>query len=568
MIDKFMGYNANLRCSESEFSDMKNMTSDFFPVLSPRKKRGVVSTPDNPQGIISKDALIYVDGSNIKFNEYTIDLGLSTNASMCPKKLISMGAYLIVWPDMKYLNTADITDKGSLNSAFCKGNVEYSMCKLDGSDLTVTASGTAPSSPANKSYWMDTSGDKATLNVWSETASMWTQVATTYVKIEASGIDSYFNVGDGVQISGVTIEQLKDLNSTMVIQGKGTNYIIVIGIIGTLLAAQQGAITVKRQAPTMDYVIEANNRLWGCHYGMKDGKAVNEIYASKLGDPKNWNCFAGLSTDSYAVSLGSDGVFTGAVSYLGYPIFFKENCLHKIYGEYPANFRLQNTICRGIQKGSDRSVQIVDERLIYKSDTDICIYDGSLPTSISAELGNEHYSEAVAGSIGNKYYISLKNSDNEFEMYVYDVSLGTWHKEDHIKAMEFATKDHKLYYIDAITKNIMCMEYSSSDCSAEESDIEWYVTSGIIGFDYPDRKYLSRFNIRMKITTGTTIEVFCEYDSSGNWVSQGTITGNKTDSFTLPVIPRRCDHMRIKISGTGDCKIFSITKVLEEGSDM
>ena len=56
---------------------------------------------------------------------------------------------------------------------------------------------------------------------------------------------------------------------------------------------------------------------------------VNELYACKLGDFKNWNCFLGISTDSYVASVGTDGPWTGAVTYLGNPIFFKETCLHK-----------------------------------------------------------------------------------------------------------------------------------------------------------------------------------------------------------------------------------------------
>ena len=56
---------------------------------------------------------------------------------------------------------------------------------------------------------------------------------------------------------------------------------------------------------------------------MTDGKAVNEIYASKLGDFKNWNCYAGRSTDSYVATRGSDGPFTGAADYLGSPLFFR-----------------------------------------------------------------------------------------------------------------------------------------------------------------------------------------------------------------------------------------------------
>ena len=38
-VDVFRGYNHNLRIGEGEFFDMQNLTSDHYPVLSPRKNR-------------------------------------------------------------------------------------------------------------------------------------------------------------------------------------------------------------------------------------------------------------------------------------------------------------------------------------------------------------------------------------------------------------------------------------------------------------------------------------------------------------------------------------------------
>lgn len=32
------------------------------------------------------------------------------------KQLVSMGAYLVIWPDKKYINTKDLTDFGSLRA--------------------------------------------------------------------------------------------------------------------------------------------------------------------------------------------------------------------------------------------------------------------------------------------------------------------------------------------------------------------------------------------------------------------------------------------------------------------
>lgn len=562
MTDTFLGYNANLRCNDGEFSQMQNMTSEHYPILSPREKRGIFVNTENPQGIISKDAMAYVDGDKLVYSGDTFELGLSTDAEACPKQLVSMGAYLLVFPDKKYLNTADLSDYGDIEAHFKSQagvTITYSMCNASAIDYEDVYIGTeSPQSYSNGTYWLDTSGETHALKVWSDTASMWVSVATTYIKITCEGIGVQFKEGDGVTIYG---SDIADLNNTMVIQSRSDNYIVVIGVLDNV-KTQATQISVAREVPTMEYVTEANNRIWGCHYGLKDGETVNEIYACKLGDFRNWNSFSGISTDSYAVSVGSDGVFTGAVTHLGYPLFFKENCIHKIYGSAPSSYQVATTQCRGVQKGSYRSLQIVNEILYYKTATDVCAYDGSLPQTISQALGTNTYSEAVGGANKGRYYLSMKNSRGEYEMLVYDTYKGLWHREDGTKALGFATMDHNLYYIDDVTKNIVNAE------GGTEEEFEWYATTGVIGYSYPDMKYVSRLNIRMKIAEGAKVEVFTEYDSDGEWHPQGVIEGAGTRTFTLPVIPIRCDHMRIKIVGMGECKIFSIAKILEVGSDI
>ena len=114
IVEYFKGYNHNLRIGYGEFFDMKNMTSDYYPVLSPRGKRGFYVKPASPQGLIAKDAICYVDGRDFVMGEYRIDMDLSTAEEDCPKQLISMGAYVIIMPDRKYINTMDVTDRKSV----------------------------------------------------------------------------------------------------------------------------------------------------------------------------------------------------------------------------------------------------------------------------------------------------------------------------------------------------------------------------------------------------------------------------------------------------------------------
>lgn len=568
MTDKFLGYNANLRCSDGEFSEMENMTGALYPVMSPRTARETFYRGSGVNGITSKEALIYVKGSDVVIGNTVIPLGLSTISK--PKQLVSMGAYLCVFPDKKYINTKNMTDYGAMEAEAHthEGNiVTLTLCNADYESYNVKTVGSkAPSAPSNGEYWLDTSKDSAGLKVWNETSGIWVGVATTYVKIQglwysdenSPVLNEVFAEGDGVTVSG--IESSDDLNGTMIIQAVGRDYIVVTGLINNAVT-QKTAVTIERRVPQMDYVCESENRLWGCYYGMKNGETVNEIYASKLGDFRNWNCYEGLSTDSYTVSVGSDGPFTGAITHLGYPLFFKERCIHKIYGSYPAQYSLQTTVCRGVQEGCYRSLQIVNEILYYKSISDICAYDGSLPATVSTALGSETYHNAAAGHIRGRYYISMQDSNDNYHMFVYDTERGMWHREDSTHAEMFAEKDGRLYFINA-AGSIDIVD------SASYEGVSWSATTGIFGYSYPDNKYVSRFNVRMMLSEDASVEILCEYDSSGDWISQGTIKGNGIGSFTVPVQPVRCDHMRIRFAGTGECKIYSITKILEEGSDV
>ena len=566
MIDVFGGYNHNLRIGEGEFFDMKNMTSNYHPVLSPRGARGVYASTGNPQGLIAKDALCYVDGTKFVMNEYEVEMGLSDE----PKQLVSMGAYVIIMPDKKYINTLDLTDFGDIEATFTTTeNVSFQLCTVDGADYAeTTASAEEPPDPNNMEYWIDTSSTPHTLKQYSAFSSMWVNVATTYIKIISSGIGANFKQYDGVTISGIVLEDLKNLNNTMIVWACGDDYIVVIGILDAVLIqeVEQGAITVERKMPNLDFVIESENRLWGCRYGIaNNGEVVNEIYASKLGDFKNWNCFMGISTDSYAASCGSDGVFTGAITHLGYPLFFKENCVHKVYGNYPANFQIQTTACRGVQKGCEKSLAIVNEILYYKARSGVCAYDGSLPVEMSYAMGDQRYENAVAGAHGNKYYISMQDTSGIYHLFVYDTSKGMWHKEDNLRADAFCACRDDLYCIDHSTKKIVSMFGTGEK---DTDPVEWMVETGEIGISSPDMKYISRLTIRMSMAIGAEIAVYAQYDMSDIWEPLFTLLGTNLRSFSLPVRPKRCDYMRLRIEGIGDAKIYSITKTIEEGSEL
>lgn len=571
MVDVFRGYNHNLRISNGEFFNMKNMTSDHYPVLSPRGKRGVYAKPASPQALIAKEKLCYVDGTDFVIGEERIEMGLSTAARDNPKHLVSMGAYVIIMPDKKYINTANTEEKGNIESTFeSAGEVRFMLSRADGKEYEIQFSqADAPENPTSTTLWVDTSTTPNVLKQWSESSKMWVDIATTYIKIQCTGIGKGFEVNDGVMISGLKDQdqtaQIAALEGSAIVWDKGDDYIVVTGILDKTVDIST-QLTVKRTMPIMDFIIEANNRLWGCHYGMdENGEMVNRLYASKLGDFKNWNCFMGVSTDSYFANVGTDGYFTGAVTHLGAALFFKENCMHKVYGNFPTEFTVQDTACRGVQSGCERSLAIVNEVLFYKARNAVCAYDGSLPVEVSYCLGNERYYDAVGGSHGNKYYISMADSMGKWNLFVYDTAKGLWHREDDLHASFFVSYRGEMYCVDAEDRNIITLLGSGEE---DESEVEWMVETGELGITSPDMKYVSRITLRMMLEVGSVMDIYAQYDFSEEWLHLGHFRGTDLRSFFLPIRPRRCDFMRMKIEAKGMGKIYSMTKTIEQGSDI
>ncbi len=588
MTTVFGGYNHQISCQEGQFFDMKNMTSKYFPVLSPRDKRGVVKRFAYPQGILDKEDLWWVDDKVLYRNGEAITLeGVELNEE--PKTLAKMGAYIIIMPDKIWLKIDDKNNKvecGYMEKKKILKNVVFSMSEASGKVIEWHDDEYYKNNPDQLKdgvYAMSVnSSGNPSLKVYSASTKMWMSVISTYVQVTAEGIGKEFEKEDGIKLSAKLGEADKELLGNIFLNEEdGINttntYIIdktdnTITIPGIYKAKDTSGkdtfaeleLTVERKVPEMSYITECNNRLWGCSI---DG---HEIYCCKLGDVKNWNCFRGNATDSWAATIGSDGQFTGAITYLGYPMFFKEDSLIKIAVSATGGHQTKETRCRGVQNGSNGSLAILNEILYYKSSTCICGYNGSLPYNISDELGETRYYDAVAGAIGDKYYISMRDNRDEYGLFVYDAKNGIWCKEDNTKALAFCRYKDDLYYIDckdSTMKSVGGTLLYDVEEKATEDKVDWLVESGAIGYSSPDNKYVGRINIRITLEFGTNVDFFLQYDSSGEWEHKFNMSGTGTRTYSIPIIPRRCDHFRYRIKGRGSCKIHSISKNIEEGSD-
>lgn len=553
-VSRFLGYDRRTGAAVGSFTDMKNMWVDDYPALSVRERRNKVGQVAHPNGLNAKDCLIWVDGGTLYVNGAATGLTLTNSR----KQLVSMGAYLVIWPDKKYINTADLTEFGSLeNTAITAGTVTFALCDSGGEALgSYQCADIAPEEPTAGTLWLDTSGSSDVLRRYGDGG--WDTVEGTCIRISAAGIGAGFAAGDGVTISGAADN---GLNGSFVLQEVAQGSIVVPGLLRST-AGQSSALTVKRTVPEMDYVVECGNRLWGCKYGMVNGRAVNEVYGSKLGDFKNWNCFAGLSTDSYAASRGSDGVFTAAAAFLGSVLFFKENCIERLYPNASGAHQIVTTQCPGVRRGSSRSAVEVDGTLYYHALGGVYAYQGSLPVPISQCWGSLRGTNAVSGGLDGRYYIALTASGGARHLFVYDTDTRLWHRQDELAVVDFAPCDGALYAMTA-GGDILCLR------GGTEETINWLAETGDLGLESPDSKYLVRLALRTELEQNATVQAAVSYDSGATWEAQGQLRGqgDKVRHALLHIRPRRCRQVRLRLTGTGRCKVYSLSSIYEKGSD-
>lgn len=507
----FGGYDHNLSAGDGGIWDMANMRSDLYPLLSPRAARYKLWQGEG------KAAGFYMQGGHT----YIADNGKiyrdGAVVGSCGDKVtfIGFGDVIIALETKQYFDEAT------------------GMFKDIGAKVTAAVT-------IQDGEYAEESAEANT--IYSASIS-W---------------EHYFSVGDAVEISGATVHT--ENNTTIIIREIEGGYLrfyensFVIGSGG-----DSETLTISREMPDMDFAFTNENRLWGC----KD----NTIYASKLGDFKNFNVFDGIATDSYAVEVNSSGDFSGGISYLGYPCFFKENHIYKVYGDKPATYQVLESASLGVEKGSGASLAVAGEVLFYLSRAGIVAYSGGIPQSVAKAFGMERYKNAVAGSDGSKYYVSMQDSRGVYSLFVYDTQKSMWHKEDEKQVIGFSW-DGEFCFLDAdsvvwMGGNIRTIPNGTKE-EAVASMVEWgdFVESD------PNKKGVSKLQLRIELDEGASFALYVQYDSSGEWEQVKMLTAARKRSYYLPVIPRRCDHFRLKAEAVGDWRLYSLVRESYSGSEM
>lgn len=561
----FRGLNLSQGIGDGEWAWMQNMDTREYPAVARRQKRVHVATLNKPNGLCATDRLCFVDGVKFYYNGFYYG-----DVEDSEKTLVPMGAKIAIFPDKKLFDTTTFSFTDMEQKNVSSGTVSVTLAKGDGTPYgEYTEGGTAPENPENGQLWLDTSGDAPVMKTWSEAQGLWVAEATTYVLVSATGLGQGLKALDGVTVSGL---EESGLNGDWILTDAGPDYILFTGILQKALT-QAGEVRVERTCPEMDFVVEKDNRLWGC------SSADHEIYCCKLGDPTNWRAYQGVATDSYAVTVGTPGPFTGAAVSGSAVIFFKENCLHRVYGTQPSNFTVYVDNLRGVQQGCHKSAVRVNEYLYYKSVFDVCVYADSEVAGISAALGTESYKNAVAGVCGNRLYLSMEDQEGAWQLLVYDTAAGVWTREDGTHALGFAScltetfmlrADGELYALlpGEYNKDFFMVGSDYTVYAQEETDeeVSWELRTGEILRELPDHKYIGKIQLYLELDPGARAEVALRRDG-GAWEKVQELSGGDQRRCTLPIYPRRCDRMEIRLTGVGHVRLVNWSKYVGYGSE-
>lgn len=335
---------------------------------------------------------------------------------------------------------------------------------------------------------------------------------------------------------------------------------------------------LQKNVPQMDYITVSQNRIWGC------SSENHEIYACKQGDATAWYQYAGLSSDSYAVTIPNGDKFTGAVTYSDMPYFFTENMAYSIMGNKPKNYQVQNYELRGVEDGAYRTIAQKDGYVYYKSKSGIERFNGNNAQSLTEYLDLEGMKGYVGQTNNDKYFVFLGTDENA-DLYVYDIKKRLWHKERNIKpessSMDMVELDNNLYLASGdIAQGEFIKLIRINGKAKEVADIllnnipeydtpKWFVESGEFNGDSILKKYITKLMFEMKLEQGSKISISFMYDDSGEWEEVFRTTDKHVKKLiNVPLLVRRCERIRYKIKGLGQAKIYTITFTYEGGSEI
>lgn len=506
--DAFGGMDRRAAAPDGALYRSLNMCAGRYPALTVRPRRGHHATVTKPNGFLARDCVAWVSGGTL-----VVDGAEAAELTEGLKLMVGIQKKICIWPDKVIYDRQ--TGQLTRMEASWEGNATFS----DGSYAGEPAMANTITVAGDLSNLLQP-GDGLAVTAEGKTYGAFVVQEVEYRSAEQK-------------------TQLRFLEETwrMILEeGEGMPQTVT------------RSVKIQRRAPDLEGVFEHNNRLWGWHGG--------SICCCRLGDPTNWESFNADATDSWELEVGSPGDITGGVSYGGRPVFFKENRIIRVYGDYPAQFSIVETESLGVEAGSGNSLAIAGDTLYYKSTQGIVAYAGGYPYAVGEVFGEARYRNAVAGSDGVRYYVSMQDADGTYGVYCFDTRYRVWHEENGMAFLACGW-DGELYAMEERGRG-SGSHVGTVHVLGDPRSKGQYQEDMLTRVEFADitegtgrKKTLSRLVLRLEADAGTELDISVQYDSSGEWIKVKRLVGATTKGQTEVIIPlRRCDHYRIRIDGS------------------
>lgn len=203
-----------------------------------------------------------------------------------------------------------------------------------------------------------------------------------------------------------------------------------VGFFGgeTYLYTQKGTFRAYIDMPEkMTGAFIHDNRLWTWD--------DENIYASALGIYESFSP-DGTDAGGWSAPFVLGDKISAAISYMGRPVFFTQNHIITVYGEYPSNYSLSIFSAPGVLYGSSASLCECSGSLYYLSHAGVMRYSGNFPVKISDALKNISIKEGRGVSDAQNYYLYAKyvgeGGEEKSVFFSYNVNYSTWNIIDYM----------------------------------------------------------------------------------------------------------------------------------------
>ena len=166
----------------------------------------------------------------------------------------------------------------------------------------------------------------------------------------------------------------------------------------------------------------------------------------------------------------------------------------------------------------------------------------------------------MGGALDGRYYLHVSR-ENEVRLLVYDTERGLWHEED-VCSFEMASTGGQLYLWDgrALWAADPSREAAGQRSEGTEQGVEFALTTGDLGLDSLEERYLSRLTLRLDAACRSRVTVEVSYDG-GPWETAAALTvEGPRRNCDLHLVPRRCASLRLRLWGYGQITLRSLAK--------